>query len=51
MLKRGSFTEHTYHGSCHCGKVTFTMIAPPPEELVMTTCNCTFCTKRATASV
>ena len=48
---RGSFTEHTYHGSCHCKAVEFKMVAPPPEELEMTTCNCTYCTKRGIANV
>jgi len=34
----------TYDGSCHCGKVTFTMkMSPPVEDGKVTSCNCSIC--------
>ena len=32
-----------YRGSCHCGRVVFTVEAP--EALVVQDCNCSICTK------
>ncbi|KAH7105216.1 Mss4-like protein [Auriculariales sp. MPI-PUGE-AT-0066] len=51
ILERVSFSEQTYHGSCHCEAVTFTLIAPSVDELEITTCNCTYCTKRSSANI
>lgn len=35
-------------GSCHCGKVTFRLVASrPPEELPVRACSCGFCRKHA----
>ncbi|KZW00857.1 hypothetical protein EXIGLDRAFT_123646 [Exidia glandulosa HHB12029] len=42
----GTFTPHTYEGGCHCGRVKFNVVAPPPDELVVTACNCSFCSAR-----
>ncbi|EJD35951.1 hypothetical protein AURDEDRAFT_130316 [Auricularia subglabra TFB-10046 SS5] len=35
----GTFTPHTYTGGCHCGRVKFSCVAPPPDELVVLVCN------------
>ncbi|MDX3886296.1 MULTISPECIES: GFA family protein [Sphingomonas] len=32
------------HGSCHCGAVTFTVEADPPEQAVA--CNCSHCRRK-----
>lgn len=34
-----------YRGSCHCGRVAFTVEAP--EDLVVQACNCSICSKAA----
>ena len=34
----------THHGSCHCGKVKFTVRAPSALEIWR--CNCSICTKK-----
>ncbi|KAJ6073134.1 hypothetical protein N7467_011219 [Penicillium canescens] len=37
-------TQATYDGSCHCGRVAFTMkLSPPIEEQTLKTCNCSIC--------
>ncbi|MGV3769969.1 MAG: GFA family protein [Sphingobium phenoxybenzoativorans] len=33
-----------YEGSCHCGKVTFSVDADPPSEAM--TCNCSHCSRK-----
>ncbi|KAJ4538481.1 hypothetical protein HRR83_004712 [Exophiala dermatitidis] len=34
----------TYNGSCHCGRVKFTMkLSPPVEDGPVTNCNCSIC--------
>lgn len=34
----------TYEGSCHCGKVKFSMkLSPPVEDGLVTSCNCSIC--------
>jgi hypothetical protein len=33
----------TYHGSCHCGAVRFTVEGPIPEGY---TCDCSLCSKK-----
>ncbi|KZW00856.1 hypothetical protein EXIGLDRAFT_666913 [Exidia glandulosa HHB12029] len=42
----GTFTPHTYKGGCHCGRIKFSIVAPPPDEIVLTACNCSFCSAR-----
>ncbi|KZW00846.1 hypothetical protein EXIGLDRAFT_666906 [Exidia glandulosa HHB12029] len=42
----GTFKPHTYEGGCHCGRVKFSVVAPPPDEIVVTACNCSFCSAR-----
>ncbi|KZW00806.1 hypothetical protein EXIGLDRAFT_830460 [Exidia glandulosa HHB12029] len=42
----GTFTPHTYTGACHCGRVEFSCIAPPMDELEVLSCTCSFCAKR-----
>ncbi len=32
-----------YHGSCHCGAVTFSVVAP--QDLEVEDCNCSICAK------
>jgi hypothetical protein len=32
-------------GACHCGNLTFSLSWPEGEELRLTRCGCTFCTK------
>ncbi|EJD35960.1 hypothetical protein AURDEDRAFT_117207 [Auricularia subglabra TFB-10046 SS5] len=44
FLELGTFTPHTYTGGCHCGRVKFNCVAPPPDELVVRECNCSWCT-------
>ncbi|KAH7099864.1 Mss4-like protein [Auriculariales sp. MPI-PUGE-AT-0066] len=51
MLERGSFSEQTYSGSCHCAAVAFTLIAPSIDELEVTTCNCSYCARRGGAHI
>ncbi|KIW34081.1 uncharacterized protein PV07_00881 [Cladophialophora immunda] len=34
----------SYEGSCHCGRVRFTMkLSPPVEDGPVTSCNCSIC--------
>lgn len=36
---------HEMSGSCHCGNITYTFVAPlPQDELSVRTCDCSFCT-------
>ena len=34
-----------YHGSCHCGAVTYTVKHKPLEEVEVTSCNCSWCAR------
>ena len=42
MTSPAELTEH--RGSCHCGAVSFTVLAPPTLEVWH--CNCSICTKK-----
>ncbi|EJD35958.1 hypothetical protein AURDEDRAFT_188541 [Auricularia subglabra TFB-10046 SS5] len=46
FLGLGAFKHHTYTGGCHCGRVKFDCVAPPPDELVVRECTCSWCMKR-----
>jgi hypothetical protein len=35
----------SYDANCHCGAVTFTVKIPTLQNLKVTSCNCSFCTR------
>lgn len=35
----------SYQGSCHCGKVTFNLQSKPLEDIELTSCNCSICSR------
>jgi hypothetical protein len=37
--------KKTYHGSCHCGNITYDIAYALPEKPMVTRCNCTICLK------
>ncbi len=41
--------EKLYHGSCHCGAVTYTVKHKPLEEGEVNSCNCSSCGKVSAA--
>ncbi|EJD40272.1 hypothetical protein AURDEDRAFT_127765 [Auricularia subglabra TFB-10046 SS5] len=51
ILEPGTFSPHTYTGGCHCGRVKFSCTAPPPDALLVRSCNCSFCTKRGALQI
>jgi hypothetical protein len=34
-----------YNGSCHCGAVSYTVKSKPLEEMEITSCNCSLCSR------
>ena len=38
-------SKQSYQGSCHCGKVTFTLQSEPLNDLEVTDCNCNICAR------
>ena len=45
-------TTHRFTGSCHCGNLELAFETPtPPGELVLRSCQCSFCRRHGTRNV
>lgn len=44
-------SKETYHGSCHCGKVTYSLQSEPLKEVTVKDCNCSICSRVGILSV